>query len=296
MKEIENVELARRNTQPVPMDMSAMGSQEQKLQGNCSWCGNSRLHGERLSEEKTEYMQNNQTSGWSGTDDKTKGKPSKGKGKQDKGKGKCKPGKGKGNSKNKGKGTQHGKKKKKKSRNGGHEDKQDTQTGQEYTEWTDSIWITLTTGLTQTGGRATGSQICGLIVGASGKTVAINAAGSRTAQFNAWRKHFIQCWGVLTMCELSVNDGNSKSERNEGGRNLCDDGNDKTENWVQKELTDGHKKLEQKNLAQKLGSERAGHKSWKNRILVQKLDSEQADGVITTFGAEIGKTFGCVTS
>ena len=41
--------------------------------------------------EKTEYLQNNQTSGWSGTDDKTKGKPGKGKGKQDKGKGKGEP-------------------------------------------------------------------------------------------------------------------------------------------------------------------------------------------------------------
>ena len=38
-KEIENVELARRNTQLVPMDLSAMGSQDQKFQGNCSWCG-----------------------------------------------------------------------------------------------------------------------------------------------------------------------------------------------------------------------------------------------------------------
>ena len=28
---------------------------------------------------KTEYLQHNKTSGWSGTDDKTKGKPGKGK-------------------------------------------------------------------------------------------------------------------------------------------------------------------------------------------------------------------------
>ena len=32
---IENVELARRNTQLVPMDLSAMGTQDQKFQGNC---------------------------------------------------------------------------------------------------------------------------------------------------------------------------------------------------------------------------------------------------------------------
>ena len=46
--------------------------------------------------KKTEYLQNNQMCGWSGTDDKTKGKPStgKGEGKQDKGKGKGKPSEG----------------------------------------------------------------------------------------------------------------------------------------------------------------------------------------------------------
>ena len=32
VKEIEHVELARKNTQPVPMDLSAMGSQDQKFQ------------------------------------------------------------------------------------------------------------------------------------------------------------------------------------------------------------------------------------------------------------------------
>ena len=86
--------------------------------------------------KNTEHMQNNQTSGWSGTDDKTKGKPSKGQGKQDKGKGKGKPRKGKGKSKSKGKGKQHG--------NKGfheleaHEDMQETQTGQKHTEWTDT--------------------------------------------------------------------------------------------------------------------------------------------------------------
>ena len=35
-KEIESVELSRRNTQPVPMCLSAMGSQDQKFEGNCS--------------------------------------------------------------------------------------------------------------------------------------------------------------------------------------------------------------------------------------------------------------------
>ena len=68
--------------------------------------------------------------------------------------------------------------------------------------------------------------------------------------------------GGLTMCEVSVDDGEQRSEQNEGDTNRCDDRNDKAENWVQNEMTDGHKKLEQK----------MGHR------LVFKLDSEQADG------------------
>ena len=85
--------------------------------------------------QKTGDLQNNQTSGWSGTDDKTKGKPCQGKGKQDKGKIEGKPGK------SKGKGPQHGKKGKKgfleiKVR----EDTQETRKGQEHTEWTDTCW------------------------------------------------------------------------------------------------------------------------------------------------------------
>ena len=109
MKEIENVQSARRITQHVPMDLSAMGSQDETFRGNCSWCG-TYGHMARDYRKKTEDMQNNPTSGWSGTDDKAKGKPGKGKGKQDKGTGKSKPSKDKGKSKSIGKGKQHGKK------------------------------------------------------------------------------------------------------------------------------------------------------------------------------------------
>ena len=60
--------------------------------------------------------------------------------------------------------------------------------------WTDADWW------------SSGAQICGLILhGASGKTVATDAAGSRTVQSNTRRKHFKL--GRLTMCELSVDDG-----------------------------------------------------------------------------------------
>ena len=117
-----------------------MGSQDQQFQGNCSWCG---VHGRmaRDCRKKTEYMQNIPTSGWSGTDDKTRGKPGEGKGKQDKGKGNGKPDKGKHKSKSKGKAKQHGKKGKKCLHDmERHEDKQETPTGQEYTEWTDTSW------------------------------------------------------------------------------------------------------------------------------------------------------------
>ena len=155
VKEIENVEFARRNTQPVPMDLSAMGSQNQKFQGNCSWCG---THGHlaRDCRKKTEYLQNNQTSGWSGTDDKTKGKPGKGKGKQDKGKGKGKPSKSRGKGKNKERARQE--REGHEDRNKKHKPVNNTQSGRT------GVGITLTTGLTKTGSRATAAQICGLIL------------------------------------------------------------------------------------------------------------------------------------
>ena len=53
-----------------------MGSQYQKFYGNCSWCV---IHGHvaRDCRKKTEDLPNNQTSGWSGTNNKTKGKQAK---------------------------------------------------------------------------------------------------------------------------------------------------------------------------------------------------------------------------
>ena len=47
----------------------------------------------------------------------------------------------------------------------GHEDKQETHTPVKNTQsGRTRVGITLTTGLTQTGGRATGAQICGMIL------------------------------------------------------------------------------------------------------------------------------------
>ena len=112
-----------------------MDNQDQKFQGNCSWCG---IYGHvaRDRRKKTEYLQHNQTSGWSGTDDKGKGKPGTGKSK-----GKHDKGKGQGKNKNKGKGKHHGKKGKNKNHEmEGHDDAQDTQTCQNDTKWTDTSW------------------------------------------------------------------------------------------------------------------------------------------------------------
>ena len=67
-------------------------------------------------------------------------------------------------------------------------------------------------------------------------------------------------YGGLTMCELSVDDGEQQSEQNEFDRNLCDDWNDKTEKSVQNQTTNGHniEKWVQKEMTD-------GHKSW-NKI------------------------------
>ena len=151
---------------------------------------NLRTHGERLSKE-TEYLQNNQTSGWSGTD----------------GKGKGKPGKGKDTNKNKAKGKHHGKKGKKELHEmEEHDDTQDTQTSQDYTEWTRG-GITLTTGLAQTGGQATGAQICGLTLHGNkrhDRWHRRNLLETSTIQSNARRQYFnVRCaddWRVVSWC------------------------------------------------------------------------------------------------
>ena len=67
VKEIENDELVRRNTRLVLVNLSAMGCQHQKVAKKLVMVWNLLLH----------------VGGWSGTDEKGKGKPCKGKG-QDK--------------------------------------------------------------------------------------------------------------------------------------------------------------------------------------------------------------------
>ena len=153
--------------------------------------------------KKTEHVQNNPTSGWSGTDDKTKGKPSKGRGKHDKGKGKGKPSEGKGKSKSKRKGLNNTARKERKDftkwrgtmTNQKHKPVKNTQGGRTR------LGITLTTGLTQTAGRVTGAQIC--------EQCARQLPPTQPAQEQSNSTHggSISVLGGLTMCELSVNDG-----------------------------------------------------------------------------------------
>ena len=125
VKEIGNVEITQRNTHTACSDRS----QDQKFKRHCSWCG-TYGHMARDCRKKTEYMQNNQNSGWSGTDDKGKRKPGKGKGqgKQDKDKGRGKLVKYKSKNKKKGRCQHHGKKGKNRFHEmEGHEDKQERQ-------------------------------------------------------------------------------------------------------------------------------------------------------------------------
>ena len=55
--------------------------------------------------------------------------------------------------------------------------------------------------------------------------------------------------GGLTMCELSVDDERQQSEQDDGDSNCHDTSNNWDKNWVQNEMTTGHKNL-------KMGSKR----------------------------------------
>ena len=109
----------------MPMNLSAMGSQDQQFQGNCSWCG---IYGHmaRDCRKKTECLRNNKTSGWSGTGRRRQWEAWHGQGQEQK---------------TKGKGTHHGEKVKKRFREmEEHDDTQDTQISQDCTQWTDTSW------------------------------------------------------------------------------------------------------------------------------------------------------------
>ena len=99
----------------------------------------------------------------------------------------------------------------------------------------------------------------------------------------------------LTMCELSVDDGEQQNEQDETDRNRCDDRNDtaetwvqnqmmndhKIEIWVQNELTDGHKCWNHRSWYRNWIQSKSmdGHKSWKHKISHRKwIQSKMTDG------------------
>ena len=77
-----NVELARGNILLVPLDLSAMGCQDQTCQGNCSWCGFCG-HIAKVVERTPNTCNTTIRVGGSVTDDKVKGKLGPGKGRQE---------------------------------------------------------------------------------------------------------------------------------------------------------------------------------------------------------------------
>ena len=105
--------------------------------------------------KKNEYLQNNQTSGWS--------RHGQGQRQARHRQEQATPGKVKGKNKNKGRSEHHGKKGKK-----GFSKWRSTKTSKKHKlvkvtqNGRTQVGITLTTGLTQTGGRATGAQMRGL--------------------------------------------------------------------------------------------------------------------------------------
>ena len=89
----------------------------------------------------------------------------------------------------------------------------------------------------------------------SGTTVGTAATCSRTVQSNPKRGGSISMFDELTMCELSVGDERHQSEQDDGNKHWYDNWNNWNENWVQNEMTGGHK-IE---LTE-------GHRSWNNLI------------------------------
>ena len=88
----------------------------------------------------------------------------------------------------------------------GHEDQHETQGGQEYTEWNDTSWDHFDKWTDTDGGRATGAQICQLILC---RSKGQDNCHRHSQLKNSPIRHRVEpfrCSGGLLMCELSVND------------------------------------------------------------------------------------------
>ena len=183
-KEIESVELARRNTQLVPMDLSAMGSQDQKFQGNCSWCG-TYGHMARVSKENRRA--------------------------------KASLVRAKARARTKKRANGHGKRGKK----GFHEmegakTNKKTPTGQESTEWTDTSWDHADDWTDADWSSSDWST--DLWNDPAWEHAARHLPSTQQAQeqSSSTRGGSISMFGGLTMCELSVNDEGQQREQDDG--------------------------------------------------------------------------------
>ena len=143
------------------------------------------------------------------TDDRGKGKPSTGKGRsknKTERNGKSKPSERKG--KNKGNSKQHGKKGKEGCHEmEGHEDKRETQTEQEYTDWTDTSWVHADKWI-DADWRSSDWRT-GLWNDPALEQAARQLPSTQPAPEQSHPTHggSISILGGFTMCELSVNDG-----------------------------------------------------------------------------------------
>ena len=118
----------------------------------------------------------------------------------------------------------------------GHEDRQETQTGEEHTEWTDTSldhdhadnwtdadWWSI-------------DWSTDLWTDPAWEQAARQLPSTQLAQeqSNPTQGRSISRSSGLTMCELSVDDGQQRGEQNAVDRNRRDDWNDRAETWVQR--------------------------------------------------------------
>ena len=157
VKEIENVEFERKNTQLVPMDLSAVGSQDQKFQESCSWCGIYGHMTRHCQKQKLNTCRTNKRVAGLARTTTPKAIPARARGNQTEARAKASLVRANARKKarkerkdlTRWRGTKTNRK---------HKPVRNAQFG------LTRIGITFTNGLTQTGGRVTGAQICGLIL------------------------------------------------------------------------------------------------------------------------------------
>ena len=111
----------------------------------------------------------------------------------------------------------------------GHEDKQETQTGDHADNWTDADWWS-------------NDWSTDLWTDPAWEQAARQLPSTQPAQeqSNPTQGGNISMSGGLTMCELSVDDGEQQNEQDEVDRNWRDDWS-QIETWVQNEMANGHK-------------------------------------------------------